>query len=78
MWRISHIGEVRHHSNSLLRVTNFNNTASRHTPRHLDTGRGIVNKDILVVLGQDDLNTATDPAQIAFKIEKYWLHDQFQ
>ena len=42
------------------------------------TCRGIVNKDILVVLGQDDLNTATDPAQIAFKIEKYWLHDQFQ
>ena len=44
----------------------------------VDISRGIVDEDILVVLGQDDLNTATDPAQIAFKIEKYWLHDQFQ
>ena len=40
--------------------------------------RGIVDKDVLVVLGQDDLNNAADPGEIAFKIEKYWLHEKFQ
>ena len=73
MWGISHLRQVRHHCNSLLQVT-----STLRVPLVIFTCRGIVNKDILVVLGQDDLNTATDPAQIAFKIEKYWLHDQFQ
>ena len=33
---------------------------------------------MIVVLGQDDLNNDEDPGEVAFQVEKYWLHEHFQ
>jgi len=35
-------------------------------------------KDIIVVLGQDDLNNSEDPGEVTFQVERYWLHEHFQ
>ena len=46
-----------------------------HPHFSLSTPRGIAHKDVLVVLGQDDLR---NPGEMAFKIRQYWLHPKFQ
>jgi len=38
----------------------------------------VKDKDMIVVLGQDDLNNSADPGEVAFQVEKYWLHGDFQ
>jgi len=38
----------------------------------------VKDKDMIVVLGQDDLNNDEDPGEVAFQVENYWLHEHFQ
>ena len=39
---------------------------------------GIIGRDILVILGQDDLTDPDDPGEMAFLVDQYWLHEDFQ
>ena len=34
--------------------------------------------DILVILGQDKFASAEDPGEVAFQVEKVWVHEKFQ
>ena len=40
--------------------------------------RALVDKDILVILAQNDFTNDNDPGEVAFQVEKFWLHERFQ